>query len=104
MDVQELSEKQQTGPEIKFPLEFSVLKSAPISLDLRIEICYSIITRKHLDFEKVVTIMAAFYSARRSMTHARLRRFARHFIILRTKNYAGAKSTPNTPFFFQEIT
>ena len=79
-------------------------KSAPISLDLQIEICYSIITRKHLDFEKVVTIMAAFYSARRSMTHARLRRFARHFIILRTKNYAGAKSTPNTPFFFQEIT
>jgi hypothetical protein len=79
-------------------------RSLPSLLDLRIEICYLIITRKHLDFEKVVTIMAAFYSARPSMTHAHFRRFVRHFIILRTTNNAGAKSTPNTPFIFQEIT
>jgi len=59
---------------------------------------------KHLDFKKVVTIMAAFYSARLSMTHAHFRRFVRHFFILRTTNSTGAKSTPNTPIIFQEIT
>jgi hypothetical protein len=72
--------------------------------DPRIEICYLIIIRKHLDFKKVVTIMAAFYSARLSMTHAHFRRFVRHFFILRTTNSTGAKSTPNTPIIFQEIT
>ena len=48
--------------------------------------------------------MAAFYSARPSMEHAGFRRLVRRFFILRTTNYIGAKSTPNTPFFFQEIT
>jgi len=79
-------------------------RSLPSLRNPRIEICYLIIIRKHLDFEKVVTIMAAFYSARLSMKHAHFRRFVRHFFILRTTNNAGAKSTPNTPFIFQEIT
>jgi hypothetical protein len=70
----------------------------------RIEISYLVITAKLLDFEKLVTIMAAFYSARRSMTHASFRRFVGHSRILRTTEHAGAKSTPNTPNIFQEIT
>jgi hypothetical protein len=47
--------------------------------------------------------MAAFYKLPVAMTLVCFSRAADHFITLRTKHHAGAKSTPNTPIL-QEIT
>ena len=58
---------------------------------------------KQLDSLSVVTIMAVFYKSPVAMTLVSFSRAADHSIILRTKDHAGAKSTPNTPIILQEI-
>ena len=55
-----------------------------------------------LDIVRPITIMTAFYELP-SMPHDCFPRVVKHAKILRTKDRAGAKSTPNTPLILQEI-
>ena len=65
------------------------------------EIC-GYLFRFALDIILPVIIITVFYELP-SMPHDCFLRVVKHAKILRTKDRAGAKSTPNTPFILQEI-
>src|SRR4029079_18835417 len=65
------------------------------------EIC-GYVFRFALDIVPLAIIITVFYELP-SMPHDCFPRVVKHAKILRTKDRAGAKSTPNTPLILQEI-